>query len=214
MQAPRQLADPERDGTLYVYDLAQAPDPPTVPDVRLRPGSLADVQALREAMQASGDYPDDVVETRQRDGRYPYLAEADGKIVSYGWVALSAEPIGDLGLSFQLRYDDAYIYDCATRPEYRGRRLYPALLRLMVAELRRSGRRYAWIGTAPGNVASQHGITRAGFTKVADVNFTRRPDGSFRVDLYGVPGIPVDLLQHAAWAFHGRGHPETGLAQD
>ena len=220
METPRRLADPERDGTLYVYDLdnddLDTPvAPPPVSGARLRPADTpADAPALRAAMRASGEYPDDIVEIRLRDGRLPYVAEADGKVVSYGWVALSAEPIGDLGLSFRLRPDEAYVYDCATRPDYRGRGLYPALLRFMLGELRRGGRRRAWIGTAPGNYVSQRGIARAGFAKVADVHIARRPDGSPRVDLYGVPGVAPDLLERAAWSFQGQAHPESGVPQE
>src|SRR5437588_13033875 len=119
-------------------------------------------------MHASGSYPQDIVETRLHDGRRPYVVETDGTIVSYGWVAFSAEPVGDLGISFQLDPDEVYIYDCATRPEYRGRGYYTAMLRTMAARLNREGRRRAWIGTAPGNFVSQRCIARAGFQKVAD----------------------------------------------
>jgi GNAT superfamily N-acetyltransferase len=211
MTTPCRLADPDRDGTLFLSDLANAPDPPPLPGAALRPATSADVLALQEALHASGEYLDDVVAARQQHNRHPYVVEADGKIVSYGWVAYSAEPLGDLGISFQLRPDEAYIYDCATRPDYRGRGYYPVLLRFMCAELRRAGRRRAWIGTAPGNFVSQRSIARAGFMKVADVNFTRRPDGSFRVDLYGARGAPPDALDAAAWSFHGRPHPGAGI---
>ncbi len=213
MTTPRRLADPDRDGTLFVYDLtgAAAVDAANLPDVVLRAAMSADTPALQEAMHASGEYLDDVVAARRQFNRHPYVVETDGKIVSYGWVAYSAEPLGDLGISFQLKPDEAYIYDCATRPDYRGRGYYPALLRFMCAELRRAGRRRAWIGTAPGNFVSQRSIARASFMKVADVNFTRRPDGSFRVDLYGPPGVPSDVLEDAAWSFHGRAHAGAGI---
>jgi len=211
MTTARPLADPDRDGTLFMYDLTVAPEPPHIRDAALRAATAADVQALQDAMHASGEYLDDVVRARRLHGRHPYVVEVDGKIVSYGWVAYSAEPLGDLGISFQLKPDEAYIYDCATRPDYRGRGYYPALLRFMCAALRHEGRRRAWIGTAPGNFTSQHSITRAGFVKVADVNFTRRPDGSFRVDIYGVPGVAPDVLEDAAWSFHGRPHADAGI---
>jgi RimJ/RimL family protein N-acetyltransferase len=131
--------------------------------------------------------------------------------VAYGWVAFTPEPVGDLGFSFRVGPDEAYIYDCATRPRYRGRGYYPALLRYVLADLRGGACRRAWIATAPGNAPSQHGIIRAGFTKVADVRITHRPDGTVAAELYGVPGIPLDVLKHGAWAFHGHPYPETGL---
>jgi len=211
MTTASRLADPDRDGALFLYDLTAPVAAPQPPGATLRAAGPADVLALQEAMHASGEYLDDVVEARRQYGRHPYVAETDGKIVSYGWIAYNAEPLGDLGISFRLKPDDAYIYDCATRPDYRGRGYYPALLRFMCAELRRQGRRRVWIGTAPGNFTSQRGIARAGFMKVADVNFIRRPDGSFRVDLYGPPGVPAAILNDAAWSFHGRPHEGAGI---
>jgi GNAT superfamily N-acetyltransferase len=209
----RRLVDPERDGTVFTCDLAAAPQVPVVPGATLRPATVADAVALQEAMGASGVYSEDVVETRLRDGRRPYVVETDGKIVSYGWVAFSAEPIGDLGLSFELAAGEVYIYDCATRPDYRGRGYYPALLRAMVADLSREGWRRAWIGTGPGNFVSQRGIARAGFQKIADVYAAPDPNRSTRVELYGVPGVSPDLLRHAAWSFHGYAYPDMGIPQ-
>ena len=214
MGGPRRLADPQRDGTVFTRDLTAAPQMPAVSGATVRRATAADAAALQEAMEASGVYPVDVVETRLRAGRRPYVVETEGKIVSYGWVAFSAEPIGDLGLSFELAADEVYIYDCATRPDYRGRGYYPALLRAMVADLSREGWRRAWIGTGPGNFVSQRGIARAGFQKVADVYAApdpNDPNGSTRVELYGVPGVSPDLLSQAAWSFHGHAYPDTGI---
>ena len=207
----RPLADPARDGTVWARDLTEAPEATTPPGTRLFVVTAHDFAALDDAMHSTGLYPDDVVSSRLRDGRRPYAVETDGIIASFGWVALSAEPIGDLGISFQLQPDEAYIYDCATRPDYRGRGYYPALLRFMAADLHRIGRHRAWIGTAPGNVPSQRGILRAGFTKIADVHVNRGDSGTFTVDLYGVPGIPAELIDRVSQAFPGIAHPDTGI---
>jgi RimJ/RimL family protein N-acetyltransferase len=131
-------------------------------------------------------------------------------VLTYGWVAFSAEPIGDLGIAFLLDPGEAYIYDCATRPEHRGHGYYAALLRFMAYDLGRDGLGRAWIGTAPGNVVSQRGIARAGFAKVADVRIDRQPGGAMSIQLLGVPGADRALLDHAAWCFHGRAVPDRG----
>ncbi|HZS86077.1 MAG TPA: GNAT family N-acetyltransferase [Chloroflexota bacterium] len=208
---PRRLADAERDGTVFVYDLERTPTPPSLPGARPRAAIAADAAALQEAMESSGLYPPDVVTSRLAQGRRPYVVEADGLIAAYGWAALSPEPIGDLGIAFLLEPGEAWIYDCATRPAYRGRGYYTALLRCMVADLWEQTLRRAWIGTAPGNAISQRGIVRAGFTKVADTGITRGPDGRLHIAVYGVPGISRDLLEHAAWSFHGHAYPDTGI---
>ena len=211
LERTRRLADPDRDGTLFVYDLFHPSESALPGDVSARAALPGDARALQEAMEASGLYAPDTVATRLREGRRPYLLETDDLIASYGWIAVTAEPIGDLGISFRLAPDEAYIYDCATRPAYRGRGYYPALLRMMIRDLRREGRRHVWIATAPGNVPSQRGIVRAGFGKVADVNMKRRPDGALEPELYGVPGVSSDLLAHAAWANQGHAIPDTGI---
>lgn len=211
MAAPRRYADPERDGTVFTYDLGDDPAAPALPGVAIGVATPDDAPALQEAMQASGAYPDDVVEVRLRDRRRPYVVKTAGLIASYGWVAFEAEPVGDLGFSFELDQDEAYIYDCATRPDYRGRGYYPALLRAMAADLRTEGYKRLWIGTAPGNVVSQRGIARAGFMKVADVHITFQADGALHTYMHGVPGVPPALLDHAAWAMHGEAIPETGI---
>ena len=211
MAAPRRYADPERDGAVFTYDLGHVPAASALPGVAIGVAAADDASALQEAMQASGAYPDDVVEARLRDGRRPYIVETDSLIASYGWVAFEAEPVGDLGFSFELDQGEAYIYDCATRPDYRGRGYYPALLRAMAAALRAEGYKRLWIGTAPGNFVSQRGIARAGFLKVADVHISLQADGALHSYLHGVPGVPPALLDHAAWAMHGEAIPETGI---
>jgi ribosomal protein S18 acetylase RimI-like enzyme len=208
---PQHFADAARDGTVYVYDLARVPKAPNMPNARPRAATEADTAALQEAMESSGYYSPDVVAARLAEGRRPYLVEVDGSIVAYGWVAFSAEPIGDLGIAFRLEPDEAYIYDCATRPMYRGRGYYTALLRYMATDLHEQKRRRVWIGTAPGNTISQRGIVRAGYTKVADTHIMRDSGGRLYVEVYGVPGIAHDLLDHAAWSFHGQPYPDTGI---
>jgi hypothetical protein len=73
----------------------------------------------------------------------------------------------------------------------------------MVADFRKQGYRRAWIGTEPGNIASQRGILGAGFTKVASINASRRAPGDLLPEVYGLPGVPEELVRHAAWSFSG-----------
>ncbi len=222
-------ADPDRDGTVFVRDLTR-PFPmggaPDVGDAQRTPGAARaatpdgtvvrvatsdDAPALRAAMDASGFYPRNVVETRRREGRLPYILIVDGLVACYGWVALTPQPIGDLGISFLLADGDAYIYDCATRPAYRRRGLYPELLRFIAVDLRNRGLRRAWIATAPGNAPSWKGIARAGYEKVADCRMTRESNGRLHVTVMGVPGVPEGLLRLAAWSFHGTAVAGAGI---
>lgn len=100
-------------------------------------------------------------------GCHCYLARNAGQLVSYGWITFDEEDIGSLGLKVRLQHGEAYIWDCATLAAYRGQRLYPALLSVMVRELRAAGYWRAWIGMDADNLASQAGVARAGFQPIA-----------------------------------------------
>jgi len=188
-------------GTVSVFDLTHAPEPPVLDGARFEALSPSDGPALEEAMQASGDYPAGVAPGRFSPERHAYGIWADEKIVTYGWAAYSPEPLGNSGISFRLEPGDVYIYDCATRPDYQGRGYYKALLRGMAADLAQRGCRRAWIATEAGNIASERGISGAGFTKIGHVNLTNRVAGRPKPEVYGVPGVPEDLVAQAAWSF-------------
>jgi GNAT superfamily N-acetyltransferase len=126
-------------------------------------------------MEKSGEYPPGDAARRLAAQREAFVGEADdprGRVIAtYGWIALTAEPMGNTGCAFEPPPGDAYLYDFATVPQYRGSGFYPALLRYILGQLADQGIRRAWIGTAPGNAVSVRSIGRAGFTKVADVRY-------------------------------------------
>ncbi len=95
---------------------------------------------------------------------------------------------------------DAYIWDCATLPDYRGRGIYPALLLYILDELRADGLHRAWIGADTGSVASQKGIIRAGFQPIAD--FVPVPSAE-HFQVTGRPGAAEELVRDARNALLG-----------
>ena len=127
----------------------------------------------------------------------------DTEVACYGWMTPNAEPMDDLGVSFTPPRGDVWLYDFATVPEFRGRRFYPALLRFILADLQEQGYQRAWIGTEPGNLASQAGIRRAGFTFAAEMRFVGRP-GQGHFIVHRVPDTPDALLHDAVRTLHGR----------
>ncbi|HWE62463.1 MAG TPA: GNAT family N-acetyltransferase [Chloroflexota bacterium] len=154
-------------GTLQAYALGDAVVPPLpVPGIRFALLEPAQRQALAAAMHE----PDSVVQARLREGGRAALAlTAEGRIAGYGWIRYGAIQIDDLHYRLPLPQDHAYIWDCLTIPELRGRGIFPGLLRFMLEALRQEGMRYAWAGVAPGNVASLHAFARAGFHAVAHI---------------------------------------------
>ena len=195
-------------GTLWMLDLGQ-PLPvgpvPQVPVVFMRAGPEV-AQELAQAMNL-----DDQAMVLQRfdKGRHCYLGRIEGILATYGWVTFDEEDIGELGLSIRLKPGEAYIWDCATLPVYRGQRLYPALLAHIVGELYDQGLRRVWIGTDTDNLPSQSGLALAGFQPIGDIvinhGLTMR-----RAWMRGRPGISERLVIDARYGLLG-GHEKIWL---
>ncbi len=164
--------DPRKAGTIWALNLGD--DLPVITPTfsaafsRLAPGDEA---ALAAAM---GPGSKDEIARRFAAGKHCYAAWVGDKIASYGWVSFDEEMVGELNLRLRLIPGEAYIWDCATLPEYRQHHLYSALLAYINHEL------YAtqpvcrvWIGADLVNFASQRGIARAGFHRVANLVIER-----------------------------------------
>jgi len=188
-------------GILWMLKLDRFP--PTAPEPLITATFMrVGPEVARELAGAMG--LDDAVMVLQRfaTGRHCYIARVEGKLVTYGWVTFDEEGIGEIGLRIRLKAGEAYIWDCATLPVYRGLRLYPALLVHMLGELHAAGLRRVWIGTDADNLPSQSGVARVGFLPVADVMLThalalRRPW------VRGRPGVPEQDVMDARYALLG-----------
>ncbi len=130
----------------------------------------AEVEALAAALSL-----DDLAPLRQRfaDGRRCFVMRADGQIAAYGWVTRGAECVGELERRFHLHNDEAYIWDCATLPAWRGRRLYSALLNQIARHIAGEDLARIWIGASLQNRPSIRGIANAGFEHVLDLSYRR-----------------------------------------
>ncbi len=147
---------------------------------------------LAQAMGLADPAP--VLERFTRQRRC-YGAWVDGALVTYGWVTFDEERIGELGLWVRLSPGEAYIWDCATLPAYRGQNLYPALLAYISKELRREGFQRILIGADTDNLLSQKGMARAGFQQVADILLAPTQTRS-QMWLRGRPGVSPHLITH------------------
>jgi GNAT superfamily N-acetyltransferase len=181
-------------GTFWALALDGPLPPACVPRVEARFERVGpeEAPALTQAMGKRSLVP---VQRRFAAGKQCYVARVSGEIATYGWVTFDEETIGELRLRLRLGPGEAYIWDCATLPAYRGQRLYPALLCYTISELRSAGLRLAWIGANTENVASQKGFLLAGFQPVLDFFLASAP-GS-RSQLQGRPGAPGALVQAA-----------------
>jgi len=189
--------DPRPVGRIWTLNLDE-PTPaftPLVPATFGRAGPEA-APALAAAMGG---------ETREILGRFEtgrrcYAAWVEGQLAAYGWVSFDEEFIGELSLRLRLLPGEAYIWDCATLPAFRQRRLYSALLVYILGALRAEPLCRVWIGADLDNEASQRGIARAGFRPVADLVMAR-VSARRLVWVQGRTGVPAGLIAEARRAF-------------
>lgn len=184
--------DPQPVGTFWALNLEgtlpDAPEPRC--QARFARVDAEAAPALAQAMGLADAAP--VLERFARQCRC-YGAWVDGTLVAYGWVTFDEERIGELGIRFRLAPGEAYIWDCATLPAYRGQRLYPALLGYIIKELQAEGFQLAWIGADSDNLASQKGFRLAGFQPVADAMSIEKKGPVIAIQLRGRPGGPRGL---------------------
>lgn len=108
------------------------------------------------------------VQRRLLEENVPYLGTCHDIPVCYGWSAHRRGHIGALDLTLVMPERNRYLWDFATLPEWRGRGLYPLLLRYLVSTEAQEAQRF-WIGHDAENVASGRGILRAGFQPAAEM---------------------------------------------
>jgi ribosomal protein S18 acetylase RimI-like enzyme len=181
-------------GTFWALALDGSALPACVPRVEARFERVGpeEAPALTQAMGKRSLVP---VQRRFAAGKHCYVARVAGEVATYGWVTFDEETIGELRLRLRLGPGEAYIWDCATLPAYRGQRLYPALLSHIASELRAAGLHLAWIGANTENVASQKGFVLAGFQPVLDFFLASATEGQSQ--LQARHDAPETLVQAA-----------------
>ena len=188
-------------GTLWLLNLDPSSTTEIAPRVSATFQRIGAEEILSLAQVMGRDETTEVLQ-RFATGRRCYVARVEGVLVAYGWVSFKEEEIGELRLRVHLAEGEAYIWDCATLPAYRGLRLYPALLAYMVNELRTEGFSRIWIGADSDNVASQTGIILAGFQPIADIVIACVV-ALRRFWIHGQPGVPEHLVMDARRVLFG-----------
>jgi len=90
---------------------------------------------------------------------------AQGTVVAYCWATTSPAPVEEIRCHVVPGGDEVYLYDAYTAPEWRGRRLFPAMLAALTGFARTRGRRRALIFVLASNRASARAIEHAGFER-------------------------------------------------
>jgi GNAT superfamily N-acetyltransferase len=95
-------------------------------------------------------------------------------LVHASWVETAAAWVGEADRTFVVPPGDAYIYESFTRPEMRGRGVYPAVLAAISSELGTRGLGQLWIAAEATNRSSLKAIEKAGFVRSFEVTIHRR----------------------------------------
>jgi hypothetical protein len=137
--------------------------------VRIAPtATAADRDLAEEAMRAAGELIG-LVAPRLDHGDEFFGWCLGGRIVSFGWVTYQDRTLGPILLA--RASGRAFFYNFHTVEEYRGRRLYPALLLAMRHILGREKVTEFIIDVDVRNTASTKGIEKGGFVLAARVAF-------------------------------------------
>lgn len=159
-------------------------------------------ERAEEVASAMGLTGMEIVIERLDAGRRCFVARVDGAIAAYGWASRGMERIGELERPFHMAAGEAYIWDCATLPPYRGKGLYSALLSYMVATLREDGIERIWIGASVRNLPSVRGFASAGFQPVITLSYLRLL-GFRHVWIRDTPSAPPALAADVRAALNG-----------
>lgn len=137
------------------------PELPPLPDFAVRRSTDRDlIERLNRLSLAR-------VDLRLRSDNDFYVALLNEAPVGYGWVGFKSGAIDELFLRFSVPPGNAYLWDFATLPAWRGLGVYPHLIQEIARRLTDVER--FWIAYEAHNTASGRGIEKAGFQVVGEL---------------------------------------------
>ncbi len=106
-------------------------------------------------------------------GEKCFAALEKGKAVSYIWGARGVVGVEEIDKAVKPAPTEIYLYDAFTLEPWRGRNLYPSVLRRALEHGRDLGLRRSLIFVESGNAASRRGVDKAGFTLFQTLYYNR-----------------------------------------
>lgn len=145
-----------------------------------RPEARADLSfreaTTRDASRYATDIGTDSASTFRRrlsPWTHCYVVDDGTRFLHASWVTTSRAWTSEIRGYISPPVGDSYVYESFTRPETRGRGIYPFALFSICAEMaeQRVGR--VWVGVEAGNAASIRAITKTGFEEGFELSFHR-----------------------------------------
>jgi ribosomal protein S18 acetylase RimI-like enzyme len=103
-----------------------------------------------------------------------YLVRDSGILVHATWCTTNAAWTREIRAYLVPPSGDAYVYESYTRPEARGRGVYPFALSAIAADLSAEGIARVWVAVEADNAASLKAVATASFEPHSEIAFTRR----------------------------------------
>lgn len=145
------------------------------------PGERADLVVKRATPEDASIYERDVgtdsrstFRARLVDGTACYLVMAGDRAVHATWCTTTGAWTREIEALLMPPAGDAYVYESYTRPEVRGRGVYPYALRQIAADLSERAVRRVWVAVEASNAASLRAVAKAGFEPSFAIGYRRR----------------------------------------
>jgi len=112
--------------------------------------------------------------SRLTGGTECFLVIKHGLVVHATWATSSSAWMRELQRYFCPPPGDVYVYESFTRPEVRGRGVYPLALRFIAKWAGERDVKRLWVGVEHDNPPSLKAVQKAGFAPAFEVSFDRR----------------------------------------
>ncbi len=143
--------------------------------------SLGDLKFRRATADDAERYARDIAtdspttfRARLTQRTHCYVVESNDRLVHATWATIAVAWTREIRAYLRPPPGDAYIYESYTRPEMRGRGVYPFALRGIAAVLEGEGLHRIWVAVEAHNPSSIRAVTKAGFAEAFRISFSRR----------------------------------------
>ena len=103
-----------------------------------------------------------------------FVVESKGRLLHATWVTTSGAWTRELQSYIRPPHGDAYVFESFTRPDARGKGVYPFALRKIASHAAGRGLGNLWVAVEAGNPSSLRAVSKAGFRPVFRLEYRRR----------------------------------------
>lgn len=125
--------------------------------------AYSDIPTLEQVMKKADEYHPGLVERRFLEKDLAWAVKVDGHIVHYDFVTFGSRWLDIVEQEFPLKYREAFIYNCHTIKNWRGKGLFTSSLQKLQQHLAYSGIKRCYIDVDARNKPSLKAIHRAGY---------------------------------------------------